>query len=159
MRAIAGLDLQNSGRVAVRLNDLEATGITSSKVAPVMQKARTSGAADLSTPKALARHPESARVTIPLEDRTHRREFYGEAYGMPGKPLNDNDFQGKFRACLEYANITCGKFDLADTANFPRAANLFGQIDTHQSVVAIDKTRQVGMKSSETSGVNAHPCH
>jgi 2-methylcitrate dehydratase PrpD len=90
---------------AVRLTDLSVETLDSESHQSVVQKTKIVVADDLSTDEMRARFPESARVKIVLRNGSVRTGFCGEAYGMPARPLRDDDFTAKFRGCLAFAGI------------------------------------------------------
>ena len=115
---------------AVRLEDLTADYIAAPQVTALMSKARIVEAADLSDAKSIAHHPESARVTLTLTNGAQRSGFCGEAYGMPGNPLTDQDISQKFDDCLRFANLASTVTNITKTCILPVAHDLLEQIVT-----------------------------
>ena len=89
----------------VRFEDLQASAVTSEQKRSLMTKVRTTIAKDLSTHEMRARFPESARVTLELEDGRSFEGFCGSAHGMPDNPLDDRDLVAKLDAALTFAGL------------------------------------------------------
>lgn len=119
---------------AVRLQDLNSETIHSADIRSLMGKTRIYEADDLSTDEARQKFPESARVRILLKDTTERTGFCGEAYGMPGKPLSDEDFLQKVQDCLAFADCSATVARIHHADLLLLAAHLFGQV-TERHVV------------------------
>ena len=88
---------------AVRLKDLNREKITAPGLRALMTRVEKRVDPELSTDAMRAQYPESARVTLVLNDGRRLSGFCGEAYGMPGRPLSDEDLVGKFSECLRFA--------------------------------------------------------
>jgi 2-methylcitrate dehydratase PrpD len=87
----------------VRLDDLSPHEIGAAEKAALMAKVSTAVASDLSTDAMRTRYPESARLTVTLGAGRIVAGFCGEAYGMPGRPLTDEDLHSKFTDCVDFA--------------------------------------------------------
>jgi hypothetical protein len=90
-----------------------------------MDKVTVIEADDLSTDKMLSLYPESARLSLSLKDGRTLQGFCGEAYGMPGRPLSDDDLQKKFSGCVEFAGKSNFKPPVSDKSLLTLAAELF----------------------------------
>jgi hypothetical protein len=68
------------------------------------------------------RYPESARLTVTLGAGRVVAGFCGEAYGMPGRPLTDEDLHSKFTDCVDFAGglVPNGKLDGTDLLDLAR---------------------------------------
>lgn len=84
----------------VRLKDLNSEYITSPEVRTLMGRVVKKVDPALSTDAIREKYPESARVTIVLKNGQRFGGFCGEAYGMPGRPLSNEDLITKFINCL-----------------------------------------------------------
>ena len=106
----------------VRLDDLSAGEIGAAEKAALMARVSSAVAADLSTDEMRARYPESARLTVTLGAGRVVQGFRGEAYGMPGRPLTDEDLHGKFAGCVEFAGgcVPNGQLDRLDLLGLAR---------------------------------------
>jgi 2-methylcitrate dehydratase PrpD len=87
----------------VRLDDLSPRKICAAEKAALMARVSTAVAPDLSTDEMRARYPESARLTVTLGAGRVVEGFCGEAYGMPRRPLTDEDLHRKFTGCIDFA--------------------------------------------------------
>ncbi len=121
---------------AVRLQDLNIETIHSVGIHTLMRKTRIYEADDLSTDEARRQFPESARVRVLLKDTTKRTGFCGEAYGMPGKPLSDEDFLQKVQDCLAFADCSATAARIHHTDLLLLAAHLCGQVTERHAVHA-----------------------
>jgi 2-methylcitrate dehydratase PrpD len=88
------------GRLA--LDDLGDAAIADPTVRALMRKVSRSADPELSTDAARARAPESARVVVRLADGSRREGFCPVAYGMPSRPLSDDDLAAKFSDCVSF---------------------------------------------------------
>ncbi len=89
---------------SVLLSDLTTAQINADQKIALMKKVTTIEAEDLSTEKMRRRYPESTRLSVYFTDGSVIRGFCGEAYGMPQRPLSNEDLQKKFSSCLEFAD-------------------------------------------------------
>jgi 2-methylcitrate dehydratase PrpD len=87
----------------VRLKDLNPERIAAPEIRALMARVEKRVDPELSTDTMREQSPESARVTLVLNDGRRFSGFCGEAYGMPGRPLSDEDLVGKFSDCLCFA--------------------------------------------------------
>jgi 2-methylcitrate dehydratase PrpD len=110
---------------AVRLTDLSVETLESAPHQSVVQKTQIVAVDDLSTDDMRARFPESARVKIVLKDGSDRSGFCGEAYGMPARPLSDEDFATKFQECLAFAGIEGQHADIKGDKVSPLVRRLY----------------------------------
>ena len=101
-----------SGRV--RLADLDPGAILSPDRTGLMARVRVTVADDLSRPPSSADFPESTRLTLRFADGTSVTGFCGEAFGMPNRPLGDEDLRAKFADCLSYAGKVVDLPDIAE---------------------------------------------
>ncbi|MCP5085923.1 MAG: MmgE/PrpD family protein, partial [Rhodobacteraceae bacterium] len=115
---------------SVRLGDLNCKTLQAPAIKRLMQKVQISVDDDLSTEEMRERFPESARVRVVLKNGEQRTGFCGEAYGMPGRPLNDIDFIQKFRECLTFARCLADVKNIFDESVLNLAADLFGAHQT-----------------------------
>ena len=122
---------------AVRLVDLNSETLQSTKIQDLMKKVRISEAKDLSTDDMLKRYPESARVRIVLNGSTEHEGFCGEAYGMPKRPLSDEDFLGKVHACLVFAHGAADIPGILDKGILELSKGLYGKKPRDQNVLPI----------------------
>ncbi|MGC1430402.1 MAG: MmgE/PrpD family protein [Albidovulum sp.] len=97
----------------VRLQDLAEDELTNPEKRALMQRVTSDHAPDLSTEAMQSRYPESARVTLTLKNGQTATHFCGEAFGMPARPLTDQDLTDKFTDCLSFAGISVTAPDLA----------------------------------------------
>lgn len=93
-----------------RLDDLDADQIDLPEKQLVMQKIVMSIASDLSTDAMRSVAPESTRLVITLNDGQKLEGECLQAYGMPERPLTDEDLLKKFRNCLDFAGIPGQKY-------------------------------------------------
>ena len=87
----------------VRLQDLADRELASRAKLEVMERVTTHLAEDLSTQQMRERYPESARITLAFSNGERATGFCGEAYGMPNRPLSDDDMVAKFNDCIAFA--------------------------------------------------------
>lgn len=80
--------------------DLNEAEIRSDAKQRLMEKVRMVAVDDLSTDEMRNRYPESARLIVNLSDGRSISRFCPEAYGMPQRPLSDDDLARKFSACV-----------------------------------------------------------
>ncbi|MGN6570107.1 MAG: MmgE/PrpD family protein [Pseudolabrys sp.] len=90
-------------RGGLALDDLGSAAIADPKVRALMRKVSRFVDPDLSSDAARARAPESARVVVRLTDGSRREGLCPVAYGMPTRPLTDDDLAAKFSACVSFA--------------------------------------------------------
>lgn len=90
---------------AVRLDDLTETTLADPAIRAIMARVRKFRDPALSTDAMLASCPESARIVVVLDDGQRFDAFCGIAYGMPTRPLSDDDLKAKFDACVAHAGI------------------------------------------------------
>ncbi|MEM7169831.1 MAG: MmgE/PrpD family protein [Pseudomonadota bacterium] len=89
----------------VRLTDLDESEIHCPRKAAIMEKVEVQIAPDLSTLEMREKHPEGARLIIEVVGGKRYQGYCGEAYGMPKRPLSNQDLTEKFNHCLEFAKI------------------------------------------------------
>lgn len=94
---------------SVRLDDLEQKIIDSQKIQSLMRFVEKRVSPELSTDAMRETYPESAKVTLKLKNGGEEVGFCGEAYGMPGRPLSDDDLYLKFIECLSFAGHDADK--------------------------------------------------
>jgi 2-methylcitrate dehydratase PrpD len=99
----------------VRLADLQPEEMITERIAAIMKKVTSDVAEDLSTEEMRNQYPESARLTVTLVDGRVKSGFCGEAYGMPKRPLSDEDIIKKFKECLQFAEVCVPDFSLMET--------------------------------------------
>jgi len=99
----------------VRMADLQPEMLMTGRMAAIMKKVTFDVAEDLSTEEMRKRYPESARLTVTLADGRVMSGFCGEAYGMPRRPLSDEDLTKKFKECLQYAEACVPEISLMET--------------------------------------------
>ncbi len=90
----------------VRLDDLLEAEITSSEKQSLMDKVSMTLSQELSSDQMRRLHPESAKITLHLIDGSSLSGFCGQAYGMPSRPLTENDLTDKFQSCMEFAGLS-----------------------------------------------------
>ncbi|MFK5977387.1 MAG: MmgE/PrpD family protein [Rhizobiaceae bacterium] len=95
----------------VTLDDLEPEAVKSSQKIELMEKVTVSTAMDLSTNEMRMKYPESARLKVSFSNGRTLSGFCGEAYGMPGRPLSDEDLLSKFNTCLDVCGQSMGVVD------------------------------------------------
>lgn len=122
---------------AVRLADLNTEILQSEKVQALMKKVRISEAEDLSTDDMRARYPESARVRIVFNNSTKREGFCGEAYGMPNRPLNEEDFIRKVHDCLTFGHGAADIQGMFDKGILELSAKLYAKTNNDHSVLPV----------------------
>lgn len=86
----------------VRLEDLTLDEIFAQKKVTLMQKIKVIEVADLSTDKMRTLYPESARLSVYFKNGKTLKGFCGEAYGMPTRPLSEDDLYLKFSSCIKF---------------------------------------------------------
>ncbi|MDA9982685.1 MmgE/PrpD family protein [Gammaproteobacteria bacterium] len=89
----------------VRLADLAQVEIFAADKSVLMDKVTTVVADDLSMDEMRARWPESARLSLALVDGREVEGFCGEAYGMPKRPLTNEDLAKKISECFNFAGL------------------------------------------------------
>ena len=97
----------------VRFEDL-APGAVSPEKAALMARVGVKRAPDLSTDEMRAKYPESIRLTLTLNDGRSAAGFCGMAYGMPERPLSDEELLEKFHAAGAYAGLSLPWVEMAD---------------------------------------------
>ena len=112
---------------AVRLNDLTERRFDDPAFHALMVRVQKIHDPALSTPQMLQSSPESARVELQLTDGRRFEGFCPVAYGMPQRPLSDDDLAVKFDSSLRVAG--------RQTEPALRAA-LFGLGETNGQVLA-----------------------
>lgn len=115
-------------RGSVTLHDLGAEALADTQVRALMRKVTKIVDPELSSDSARASAPESARVVVRLRDGSTREGFCPVAYGMPSRPLSDNDLVAKFSACTSFAGRS-----VAATAVSNRLMSLGEAGDKHLS--------------------------
>ncbi|MGB3147915.1 MAG: MmgE/PrpD family protein [Paracoccaceae bacterium] len=110
----------------VRLQDLVGAELADPAKRDLMGRVTTAEAADLSTEAMQARFPESARLTLTLKDGRSASHFCGEAFGMPARPLSDQDLTRKFADCLGFAGQEVPATDLARDDMLALAERILG---------------------------------
>jgi 2-methylcitrate dehydratase PrpD len=90
----------------VRPADLSESEIRSEAKQRLMQKVQMIAVDDLSTDEMRNRYPESARLKVTLKDGRILSGFCPEAYGMPRRPLSDEDLIAKFASCVGIDQFT-----------------------------------------------------
>ncbi len=109
----------------VRLDDLTVDEISTEQKLRLMDKVTVIEADDLSTAKMLSLYPESTRLSVKFLDGSVLQGFCSEAYGMPGRPLSDDDLYKKFSGCVEFAGKSIFKPPVSDKYLLTLAAELF----------------------------------
>ena len=87
----------------VRLDDLIDHRFADPDILALMARVRKMHDPALSTPQMLLAAPESARVVLHLADGRRLEGFCPVAYGMPQRPLSDDDLLAKFAECQRLA--------------------------------------------------------
>ncbi|MGH1467065.1 MAG: MmgE/PrpD family protein [Cognatishimia sp.] len=100
----------------VRFEDLHPDAIGSLDKVSLIEKLTVGVSAELSTEEMRDIYPESARLTLELKDGRSFSGFCGSAYGMPDRPLSDQDLEQKFTRSLAFAG-------LAEVEATPRGIN------------------------------------
>jgi 2-methylcitrate dehydratase PrpD len=85
------------------LDDLNAEMLANPEIGALMRKVRKAVDPEMSTDAMRASAPESARVIVHLDGGTVRAGSCPVAYGMPSRPLSQDDLGAKFEACLAFA--------------------------------------------------------
>ena len=102
------------------LADLGESEIRSEAKALLMEKVRMIAVEDLSTDEMRSRYPESARLKVTLKDGRTLSGFCPEAYGMPQRPLSDEDLVAKFASCVGLNEFTVSQLRACDLTRIAR---------------------------------------
>lgn len=132
---------------SVRLDDLENKTINSPEIKSLMGLIEKRVSPELSTDAMRETYPESAKVTLRLKNGDETVGFCGEAYGMPGRPLSDDDLLLKFIECLSFAGHDADKAEKL-------AHELFNP-DLTQSKRSITEVAQDILTIPDTVSVNS----
>ena len=87
----------------VTFNDLSAGALANPDIRAIMAKVQTFVDPELSSDAMRAVSPEGARVALILSDGRRLEGFCPVAYGMPARPLSNDDLRAKFEACVGFA--------------------------------------------------------
>lgn len=88
----------------------------------LMDRIRMVAVDDLSTDEMRHRYPESARLKVTLKDGREFVQSCLEAYGMPQRPLSDEDVISKFSACTGIGQFSVAQLSEADFPALAREA-------------------------------------
>jgi len=88
------------------LAHLTETAIQSPDVRRLMSRIDAHVAEDLSSEDMRRQSPECARIAIEFRDGSRSEGFCGAAYGMPSRPMSDQDLLAKFEHCLVFAGVS-----------------------------------------------------
>ncbi len=88
------------------LAHLTETAIQSPDVRRLMSRIDARVAEDLSSEDMRRQSPECARIAIEFRDGSRSEGFCGAAYGMPSRPMSDQDLLAKFEHCLAFAGVS-----------------------------------------------------
>lgn len=112
---------------SVRLDDLQPGEMASPEKHALMDKIVMRVADDLSSSPLSETAPESTRLTITFGDGQKISGFCGEAFGMPNRPLTDNDLINKFNSCIEFAGNVCPLEEMSKLEIIKLSHQAFGQ--------------------------------
>ncbi len=90
----------------VGLQHLTETALHRPEVRALMARIDADVAEDLSTGHMRRQYPECARIVIEFCDGTRSEGFCGAAYGMPSRPMSDQDLLAKFERCLAFSGVS-----------------------------------------------------
>lgn len=101
----------NNGKV--RFEDLSGDAILAAEKVAMMSKIHVECAPDLSTDEMRSSSPESARLTVVLNDGRRASGFCPMAKGMPQNPLSETELIRKFNKAIEFAGRSSVEIDMS----------------------------------------------